>query len=134
MAKSLENRILRIGRRTHSFVSHAALCRVRDYFEARLEQVEKPPDLEEKFQELMGLLEAFSRTKDPTVRTRFQELCRSSEAIWLKMMIPEVRSAVDSSPMGVWLLKCLADMYIKNAADAKEYLAEKKRKEENAQA
>jgi hypothetical protein len=126
MGNRFENRILRLSRKTHGFVSHETFCKVRDYFEARFEEVEKPIDLEQKVAELIGLEEIFSRTEDPAVRMRFRELLGSSEAIWLKSMIPDVIHCANSSPMGVWLLKPIADMYIREAADAKEYFAHRK--------
>jgi hypothetical protein len=122
-------RINRLIAKTHTFISREDYCLMRDYFKAQYDDVEKPPDLEEKLIELRALQKSEQAGNDPDCAERIGELIKSSEAVRLQYLLPWATENCKKYVTGVWLPKYYTFSIPKIVKNAKAYFADKKQKD-----
>jgi len=119
-------RVNSLIKKTHGFVSYEDCCLIRDYFQARLVEEEKPEDFDERCRELESLREQLSGTHDPALVERYREVLRMGPAIWLTAVIPDAVRYCENYPDGIWLENFIAEAYKDYAKWGRDHFAERK--------
>jgi hypothetical protein len=125
-----ESRINRLIMKTHNFISNEDYCLLRDYFQSRFDEEEKPPDLDEKVKLVDELYDQYRQSKDPQIEAKMREIVESCIAIELQRVIPWTIENCSRYPRGIWLPKSYTNGVPKLVRDAKEYFAHLKSKTE----
>jgi hypothetical protein len=121
-----EGRIRKLITKTHNFVSYEDLCLMRDYFEERFDEAEKPEDLESRLQELEILSQRRDVENDTCGDARMRELICGSDAVRYKGLYEWMTRLCNAAPNGTWLPELVNYAFPRLIADAKAYFARKK--------
>ncbi len=115
-------------RKTHVFISNEDYCLIRDYFEARYAEEEKPEDFEERVREFNDLN---TRVGDLEIQKKLDEMLTVSPALRLRILIPWMKENCERFPRGTWVPESYGWGTPKLARDAKAYFARRERESKN---
>jgi hypothetical protein len=123
-----DGRVNTLIKKTHNYVSNEDFCLLRDYFQSRYEEEEKPEDFEMKVTRCKELEREYERTQSQDVDKQIRELIESSTVMRLKLLIPWAIENCEQYPRGIWIARRLSFDIPKLVRDAKAYFAGKKQK------
>jgi hypothetical protein len=121
----LKGRVDKLFNKTHRFVSHRELCLARDYAKAEFDAIDKPEDLEEKFEQYLALNEKFKETRSAEILARLREICKTNQAVMLKFRYQWMAKICDEYPNGLSLPNKHADHYEQTIKNGKSYFKAK---------
>jgi hypothetical protein len=111
---------------THVFISYREQCLIRDYYKARLDELTKPEDFEEKlrkFHELMGNFEVSGNMEN---REKANEILKLDRTYLYHFLYKEWRDNTESNTGGMWVPKSSSNPQRVMINDAKKFFKAKK--------
>jgi len=106
-------RINKLFIKTHCFISYNNNCLLKDYFQAQFDEIDKPEDFEEEFNEFSELKKNCDPIKNPEIEAQLLDTLRNNPAILYKLLFQDATEINEKYPNGIWLPKSVAEPLLK---------------------
>ena len=111
---------------THVFISYREQCLVRDYYKARLDEMIKPKDFDEKLKEFIKLAKTVSILKNKKDKEKATDILKLDRMYLYHFLYKQWLDNTESNTAGMWVPKSLSKQHRVMINDAKKYFKAKK--------